>query len=215
LEKIAVLASGGLDSAALVAEQAQHSEVQPIYVRCGLAWEEEEERALRSFLTALNSPNVLPVTMLSAPIESLYGNHWSVTCKRVPAADEPDEAVFLPGRNILLVGLAAVWCSTHKVSHVAIGSLGGNPFPDATVEFFRDFGHILSVGLGHKVYVEAPFRDIHKGAIIKRFQHLPLELTMTCMAPRGRNHCGRCNKCRERQSGFQKAGVTDRTAYAR
>lgn len=204
MEKIAVLASGGLDSAALVAQQAQRAEVQPIYVRCGLAWEEEEERALGSFLTALNSPNVLPVTMLSAPVDSLYGDHWSVTCQRVPAADEPDEAVFLPGRNILLVGLAAIWCSTHEVSHVAIGSLIGNPFPDATMEFFQDFGRILGMGLGHKICVEAPFRDIHKGAIIKQFQHLPLELTMTCMAPRGSHHCGRCNKCRSGKVALRK-----------
>ena len=56
----------------------------------------------------------------------------------VPKHGDADDAVFMPGRNIVLIGLAAVWCSTRGVGAVAIGSLGGNPFPDATPEFFDE-----------------------------------------------------------------------------
>jgi 7-cyano-7-deazaguanine synthase len=155
----------------------------------------------------------MPLTILSVPMGAMYGDHRSLTGKGVPALKEPDSAVFLPGRNILLIGLAAVWCSTHQVSQIAIGSLGGNPFPDATPEFFRDSTRILSAGLGHHVQVQAPYRDLHKSEIIKRFSHLPLELTLTCMAPKGGKHCGRCNKCGERKLAFQQAGVPDRAVY--
>ena len=213
MSKIAVLASGGLDSSVLVADQARNAEVFPIYVQWGLAWEATEREALQSFLAALDNPNVMPLTLLSVPIGAMYGDHWSVTGNGVPALGEPDSAVFLPGRNILLIGLAAVWCSTHDVSRIAIGSLHGNPFPDATPEFFRDFTRVLSTGLSHQVQVEAPYRDLHKSEIIKRFSGLPLELTLTCMAPRGGKHCGRCNKCGERRLAFQQAGVPDRTVY--
>ena len=213
MSRIAVLASGGLDSSVLVADQARNAEVFPIYVQWGLAWEATEREALQSFLAALGSAGVMPLTVLSVPIGAMYGDHWSLTGKGVPALGEPDSAVFLPGRNILLIGLAAVWCSTHDVSRIAIGSLDGNPFPDATPEFFRDFTRVLSIGLGHQVHVEAPYRDLHKSEIIKRFSGLPLELTLTCMAPRGGKHCGRCNKCGERRLAFEQAGVTDRTVY--
>jgi 7-cyano-7-deazaguanine synthase in queuosine biosynthesis len=40
--KTAVLLSGGLDSAVLLAEEAARDEVQPIYVSVGLAWEASE-----------------------------------------------------------------------------------------------------------------------------------------------------------------------------
>ncbi len=214
MSRIAVLASGGLDSSVLVADQARNAEVFPIYVQWGLAWEAAEREALQSFLAAINNLGVImPLTILSLPIGAMYGDHWSVTGKGVPGLEEPDSAVFLPGRNILLIGLAAVWCSTHHVSRIAIGSLHGNPFPDATPEFFRDFTRILSAGLGHHVQVEAPFRDLLKSEIIKRFSGLPLELTLTCMAPQGGKHCGRCNKCGERRLAFQQAGVPDRTVY--
>jgi 7-cyano-7-deazaguanine synthase len=213
LEKISVLASGGLDSSVLIAKLAAGAEVYPIYVRCGFAWENMELDGLRLFIDALQNRNVKPTTVLSAPSSVLYGDHWSVTGGRVPAADEPDENTYLPGRNILLISLAAIWCSTHGVSRIAIGSLGGNPFPDATPEFFDTFARVLSKGLAHEVRIEAPLRGFHKEDLIKQFKALPLELTLTCMAPKGAQHCGRCNKCFERQQAFRKAGVTDRTVY--
>jgi len=213
LEKISVLASGGLDSSVLVAKLAADAEVCPTYVRCGFAWEDTELKGLQSFLDALHNPHVMPTTVLSAPTAALYGNHWSVTGARVPAADEPDENTYLPGRNILLISLAAIWGSTHGVSRIAIGSLGGNPFPDATPEFFERFAQALSMGLGHNVRIEAPLRGFHKDDLIRQFKDLPLELTLTCMAPLGSLHCGQCNKCFERHQAFHKAGVADRTAY--
>ena len=213
LEKISILASGGLDSSVLIAKLATDAEVYPIYVRCGFAWEEMELKGLQAFLDALHNRNVMPTTVLSAPTSVLYGDHWSVTGARVPAADEPDENTYLPGRNILLISLAAIWCSTHGVSRIAIGSLGGNPFPDATPEFFETFARVLSMGLGRKVLIEAPLRGFHKEDLIKQFKDLPLDLTLTCMAPKDGKHCGQCNKCFERQQAFQKAGVEDRTVY--
>jgi 7-cyano-7-deazaguanine synthase len=213
VEKISVLASGGLDSSVLIAKLAADVEVYPIYVRCGFAWEDMELAGLQSFLNALHNRNVMPTIVLSAPTAVLYGDHWSVTGARVPAADEPDENTYLPGRNILLISLAAIWGSTHGVSRIAIGSLGGNPFPDATPEFFDTFARVLSSGLGHRVLIEAPLRGFHKEDLIKQFKDLPLELTLTCMAPKGSHHCGQCNKCFERQQAFRKAGVADRTVY--
>ncbi len=215
MDRIAVLSSGGLDSSVLLAEEAKTAEVYPIYVRCGLAWEEMEHEALAVFLRSLNHPHVKAVTTLSAPIETMYGGHWSVSGDSVPGAEESDSSVYLPGRNILLVGLAAVWCSTHEVSRIAIGSLAGNPFPDATPKFFSDFASALSSGLDHPIDVKAGFRDLHKWEVIGQFRHLPLESTLTCMAPRGLRHCGQCNKCSERQVGFEKAGVPDPTDYVR
>ncbi len=213
MEKVAVLASGGLDSSVLLADMARSSIVHPVYIRKGLVWEGPEIEALRAFVAALNDPNIRPLTILDLPVQSIYGEHWSVTGKGIPATDDPDLMVFLPGRNVLLIGLTAVWCSTHGVGRIAIGSLGGNPFPDATPEFFREFGGLLSKALGSPIDIVAPYRGMHKEQLIQAHATLPLEKTLTCMAPREGRHCGACNKCRERQDAFKAAGVPDRTAY--
>ena len=176
--------------------------VTPIYVRKGLAWEDAEHAALIAFVRALGNPNVKPVTTLSVPVRQIYGRHWSVTGQDVPSYDAPDGAVYLPGRNVLLLGLTAVWCSIHGVSRISIGTLGGNPFSDATPAFFESFASVLSQGLGHRILVEAPFRGGSKSQLIRTHSHLPLELSLTCIAPSNGKHCGNCNKCRERREAF-------------
>ena len=214
MDKVAVLTSGGLDSCVLLADMARDAEVWPVYVRSGLAWEDEERRAIDRFVAALDSPNVRSLVELSAPIGQIYGNHWSMTGVDVPKPGDADDAVFMPGRNIVLIGLAAVWCSTRGVGAVTIGSLGGNPFPDATPEFFDEFGAALSRGLAHEITVLAPYRDRTKVDLIRENGHLPLELSLTCMTPVGGLHCGECQKCEERMDAFTAAAVEDRTEYA-
>jgi 7-cyano-7-deazaguanine synthase len=211
--KVAALASGGLDSAIMLVELAKRSQVYPIYVKAGLVWEESEKHSLENFLAALKPTNIQPVTYLSVPVGPILESHWSVTGDHVPDAQAPDEDMFVPGRNILLIALTAVWCSTHDVSRIAIGSLGGNPFPDATPEFFNSFGASLSAGLGHEISIEAPFRNRKKTDLIREFGDLPIELSLTCAQPTGASHCGNCNKCTERQQAFLEAGVDDRTKY--
>ncbi|HLF71235.1 MAG TPA: 7-cyano-7-deazaguanine synthase [Dehalococcoidia bacterium] len=230
MARIAVLVSGGLDSAVLLADLARENTVFPVYVEAGLAWEDEEQRALEAYLAALEAGDtpdpakagrvrsgaldIQPLTKLEMPLRSLYGQHWSTTGEDVPGYDAPDEAVYLPGRNVLLIGVTSVWCALHDVNTIAIGSLDANPFPDATPQFFADYGRVLSGALDHKIEVVAPYRSQHKSEIIARFPALPLHLTLTCMAPRNGRHCGACNKCRERQEAFRAAGVEDKTPYA-
>ena len=149
MARIAVLASGGLDSAVLLADLAREHEVFPVYVEAGLAWEGREKRALQAYVDALDSPAVRPPVFLEMPVRSLYGRHWSTTGEDVPGYDAPDSAVYLPGRNVLLIGVTAVWCALNDVQAIAIGSLDDNPFPDATPAFFEDFGRVLSGALAH------------------------------------------------------------------
>ena len=219
MARIAVLASGGLDSAVLLADLAQEHTVFPVYVEAGLAWEGREKRALEAYLQALDLPGIQALTVLEMPVRSLYGRHWSTTGEDVPGYEAPDSAVYLPGRNVLLIGVTAVWCALNDVAAIAIGSLDDNPFPDATPAFFEDYGHLLSDALDHPLAVMAPYRKRHKSQIIAAFPHLPLELTLTCMQPGEANghfvHCGDCNKCRERREAFRDAGVEDRTRYAK
>ena len=149
---------------------------------------------------------------------SLYGRHWSTTGEGVPDYDEPDEAVYLPGRNVLLIGVTAVWCALNDVSSIAIGSLDDNPFPDATPGFFEDYGRLLSGALAHPldgrgaVPAAAQVRD-HR-ALSGPAAAPDADLHGAAGARRRPVHCGACNKCRERREAFRAAGVADRTIYA-
>lgn len=214
--QLAVLISGGLDSAILLGDALRRGEiVQPLFIRCGLAWENVELVYLRRFLEALAGPNLRPLTILEQPVADLYGQHWSLTGRDVPDADTPDAAVFLPGRNVLLLAKALMWCHLHDVPAVALGALQTNPFPDATPAFFRDLAGVVNQAVGGKVRIVLPFSAMKKQAVMLLGRGLPLELTMSCIQPRDGQHCGQCNKCAERQFAFADAGLIDPTSYQR
>jgi 7-cyano-7-deazaguanine synthase len=213
----AVLLSAGLDSVVLAAAEARTALVQPIYVRAGLAWEEDEVAALaRVLATPPLAGRTAPLACLSFTVSDLYpSTHWAIRGEP-PAFDTPDEDVYLTGRNVALLSKAAIYCSHHGISRIVLGLLGGNPFPDATPQFFQMMGSALSCGLAHPIVIETPFDSMTKSEVIKLGVELgvPLELTLSCMNPQDGRHCGRCSKCRERLDAFHEAQVGDRASYA-
>ena len=211
---IAVLVSGGLDSAVLLGEALQaRAAVHPLYIHCGLFWEPVELDHLRRFLPALKAPALQPLHVLEMPVRDLYSVHWSVTGEGTPGADTPDEAVFLPGRNVLLLSKAMLWCHLRNVPELALAPLGSNPFPDATPEFFAALEGVVNRAVAGRVRVLQPYLHLHKADVLRRGRGLPLELTFSCIQPRGGKHCGQCNKCAERRRAFAEAGLPDRTPY--
>lgn len=211
----AVLVSGGLDSAVLLAELAgQFRRVHPLYTRSGLAWEAAELTHLRQFLRLCATPSLGELVVLDMPVADLYGAHWSLTGQGVPDANSEDAAVYLPGRNLLLLLKAMLWCRMHQADTLALGILKGNPFPDATPAFFKDFQRVVNRGIDGKVRIVTPFQRLDKAEVIRRGTALPLEWTFSCIQPQEGLHCGRCNKCAERQRAFAAAGVPDPTRYA-
>jgi 7-cyano-7-deazaguanine synthase len=214
----AVLCSAGLDSAVLVALLARSTMVTPLYVSVGLAWERAEQAALTRLLEALPFVGgVLPAVTLSLDMRDLYpSTHWAVR-GTPPAYDTPDEDVYIVGRNVVLLTKAAICCAYRQISRLAIGPLAGNPFPDATPQFFATMGRALSLGLAHDIEIVAPFASMDKADVIRLGVELgvPLVQTLSCMNPSsdGR-HCGRCSKCRERRDAFVEAEVADPTDYA-
>jgi 7-cyano-7-deazaguanine synthase len=133
----------------------------------------------------------------------------------VPGARAAFASNYLPGRNLLLVSIAAVYSARAGIGRIALALLRGNPFPDATPRFLRDAGRVAGQALGRRLVVRAPFRTLGKAEVIRRGRGLPLELTLSCARPRGTRHCGRCTKCAERRAAFVGAGVPDPTDYGR
>jgi 7-cyano-7-deazaguanine synthase len=216
-KRAAVLFSGGLDSAVLAADalvKAEH--VRALYIGVGFAWEDEERAMAARLFARPPLARAEPPVYLQFDMRDVFpSTHWAVRGEP-PAFDTPDEDVYLPGRNVILLSKAAV--STVTVSTefaLLLGSLAGNPFPDATPAFFAAMSRALSLGLDAQISIEAPFAALHKADVIKRGIELgvPLELTLSCMQPKDGLHCGRCSKCRERRDAFREAGVVDPTSY--
>ena len=120
----------------------------------------------------------------------------------------------MPGRNVLLVVKAAIWCRLHGVSELCLGLLGTSPFEDAGAEFFENLEGIVNSGAGEGVRLVRPFAAYNKVDVMRLGEGLPLGLTFSCIAPADGLHCGRCNKCAERIEAFRVGGLDDPTEYA-
>ena len=212
----AVLLSAGLDSAVLAASEARRSRVHPVYVSTGLAWEAEELAMLARLLATAPFASLAPLARLTFTVRDLYPpTHWALRGEP-PAFDTPVEDVYLTGRNVILISKASIYCAQHRIGRLALGPLAGNPFPDATPEFFSSMARAMSLGLAHDIRIETPFVDKEKSDVIALGAGLgvPFELTLSCMNPRDGLHCGLCSKCRERRDAFNEAGLADPTRYA-
>lgn len=213
--KVAVLASGGLDSAILIDYFLKRSfRVKPIYIQSGHVWEKAELFWLKRFLKAIRNKRLEPVVSLEVPVRALYHkNHWSMTGKKVPDASSRDKAVYLPGKNLLLITHGAIVCARNRIPRLALGPLKTNPFPDASRTFFKKIASVCAEGLDMNIQIDAPFLTYTKKRVMKLGEKLPLGLTFSCIRPRRFIHCGRCNKCAERKKAFQDARLPDLTTY--
>ena len=180
-----------------------------------ISWEAQELAAVDRLLVTTPFARLRPLAKLSFTVQDLYpATHWALL-GRPPGFDTPDEDVYLTGRNIILLTKAGIYCAQQKIGRLALGPLAGNPFPDATPQFFATMARALSLGLAHELAVVTPLAALHKEDVIKRGVELgvPLELTLSCMRG-GPLHCGECSKCRERRDAFIAADIQDPTAYA-
>jgi 7-cyano-7-deazaguanine synthase len=148
------------------------------------------------------------------PLQDLYGAHWSMTGADVPGETSPDEAVYLLGRNPLLLIKPALWCLRGGIEQLALATLAGNPFADATPEFFARFEEMFRAATGKRVHIARPFDRLPKERVMEMGRHLPLEFTFSCLAPVEGLHCGHCNKCAERRKAFRRIQLLDATVYA-
>lgn len=231
----AVLFSAGLDSAVLLADalarRTAGETVQALHVSVGFAWEAEERAmAARLFAKPPFAGQARPPVMLSFDMRDVFPEtHWAVR-GTPPGFDTPDEDVFLDGRNVILTAKAAVYVARNAAvtdrsartagpprtsARLLMGTLAGNPFPDATAQFLDTQSRALSLGLDLPLAIEAPFATLHKSDVIRRGVKLgvPLELTLSCMQPADSMHCGKCSKCRERRDAFREAELADPTTY--
>jgi 7-cyano-7-deazaguanine synthase len=212
---LGVLFSGGLDSATLVAHLIEAGRVvQPIYIAGGVFWEREELTAAQAFLAAIAGRQLRPLVVLDLPLADLYGRHWSITGAEVPDRETSDEAVYLPGRNPLLILKARLWCQLNGIAELALGSLASNSFADASEAFFAEFEAALDRAMSGSVRLTRPLAQLSKQEVLTLGRRYPLELTFSCLAPRQGRHCGECNKCAERARAFEQRQITDPTRYA-
>lgn len=125
--------------------------------------------------------------------------------------------VVLPGRNIILLSIVAAQVASRnggEPSEVVIGAnlADYDGFPDCRPEFLAAASKAVSLGLGARVDVVAPFVLNAKYELVNAARSFgawdALAISWSCYEG-GASPCGTCGACVKRAEGFEKAGEAD------
>lgn len=237
IEKIAViLLSGGLDSAT-VAAFAKNSgyEVKALTVHYGQVLSKEIQCA-QAISKKLNIKQ--KIVDISAFKElAWYSALTSPEIFNVPQQTDVKLAqdiplTYVPLRNSFFIILAAAYLESEILQKIekdhikpenfdakifiAANALDFAGYPDCRPEYYKRINSLLklatkvSTQYGVQIKVKAPLLHKTKKDIVKMASKLnaPLEFTWSCYIG-GEVPCGKCDACRLRTQGFEKAGKED------
>jgi 7-cyano-7-deazaguanine synthase len=175
--KVHVLASGGIDSTALIDFcLRQKNEVECVHFQYGQQNAQSEKKAFEKVI-------------------EFYGVKGAVINLGFLMNKRGEEIL---GRNALFVLIASF--SVQNPSRIALGVHVGTRYYDCTTSFTNDCQRILDGYFAGTVRLETPFINFSKSEIIsycKSF-NVPLDLTYSCQK---QNHppCGQCSSCLDRK----------------
>jgi len=144
------------------------------------------------------------------------GNPSTEAVERTPSNLPPS---FVPGRNLLFLGIAAALAYVEQAQYIVGGwnVIDYSGYPDCRPEFFTTMGQAIGNAMGYARDAEhaivAPLVHLRKDEIVQLGHRLnaPMHLTWSCYAG-GSVPCNECDSCRIRIDGFAKAGIVDGAA---
>lgn len=220
--RVAAIVSGGLDSITLAHHLAASGELGRV-VSFNYGQRHMRELEFASLTADRLGVEWTLVDMRETLRGVLPGNALTGTVA-VPEghyAADTMAATVVPGRNLMMISIAAAHAQALGLSGVAIGVHSGDHFiyPDCRTEFIEAAQAAIVLGAGELapdgwVGLVAPFIGGDKTDIARRAGQLdvPIDLTWSCYQG-GVRHCGRCGTCVERAQSVHDAGVFDPTVY--
>lgn len=232
-----VLFSGGLDSTACVYwAKDRYEKVILLSLLYDSKEDEVIEKTNKNYSSLLNLEGKIISIPFLGEFTQLAGSKLSKYETKPPSfssfseldqdklTKETAKQVWVPGRNILFLSLAAAFADSIKepVDIIFGANLEeGETFPDNTKEFVDKMNEVIGLGCMNKVKVQAPFHDLLKIDIVKYLENMGanLEFSSSCYSVKDWTddgkpiHCGKCESCLRRKRAFSKAEILDKTLY--
>jgi len=223
-KKIAViLLSGGLDSmvvGALAKEQGYD------IIALTVDYNQRHRVELQSADKVAQYLNVQEHIVLPLDL-SVFGGSALTDDIAVPKDGVGDDipVTYVPARNLMFLSLTLGLAEARGAKDIFIGvnALDYSGYPDCRPEFIQAFEHLAELATkagdeGQGFAIHTPLQHMTKSDIALEADRLGIDAGMSwsCYDPvADKLHCGLCDSCRLRKRGFQQAGLTDPTEYAR
>ncbi|KOY81874.1 7-cyano-7-deazaguanine synthase [Lysinibacillus macroides] len=185
-DSVLVLASGGIDSTALIEYYASKKyKVSALFFDYGQISRTKELQAVRK-------------------VCSYYGIKLEEAQLGFTLKNTSGEFI---GRNALFITSAFNFLP-NNYSKISIGIHSGTPYYDCSKTFVEDFQRIVDGYFEGTVLIDVPFVEFTKGQIIEYClqENVPINLTYSCENGYEKN-CGKCLSCLDRREFLGKSDL--------
>jgi 7-cyano-7-deazaguanine synthase len=227
------IVSGGLDSictAAYLTREKGYDLYMLTYIYGQRAKKEVQQAREFSKVLKAKDHRVIDIAFM----KNLYGRTNVLTDSKQHLPKNFDYSIVVPIRNAIFITIATAWAMSIKANLVAYGAHGGDShYPDCRPEFIKSITKTLNLaevdgiisGLRHKITVWSPAMDgMDKSKLLSiGYKIMGDEIfnTWSCYSEGVKNtstnilHCGICESCINRKIAISKAGIKDKTHYAK
>ena len=158
-------------------------------------------------------------------LDSIGGS--ALTDDAIAVPEEQTEGIpvtYVPARNTVFLSIALGWAEVLGAADIFIGvnAVDYSGYPDCRPAFIDAFTQLANVATragveGDRYSIHTPLMQLGKDDIVKLGARLGVDYSQTVSCYQATDEglaCGRCDACRLRREGFEKAGLEDVTRYA-
>lgn len=220
--KAVVLVSGGLDSTTVLALARQQG-----FACYSLSFDYGQRHRAELFAAERVSTALGDVEhkVVRLNLDSIGGS--ALTDDAIAVPEEETEGIpvtYVPARNTVFLSIALGWAEVLGATDIFIGvnAVDYSGYPDCRPAFIDAFQQLANVATrvgaeGGRYTIHTPLMELGKDDIVKLGARLGVDYSQTVSCYQATDDgraCGRCDACRLRREGFEKAGLVDVTRYA-
>jgi len=166
-------------------------------------------------------------------MKELYGNSNVLTNTNLPIPSKFDNSIVVPVRNAVFITIATAWAFSVNADLIVYGAHSDDfSYPDCRPKFIESITNALNIGeedkinsgVKRKISIWSPsLEGISKYELLKLGHEIlgdTIFESWSCYSNgkkihRDILHCGECESCINRKMAFTKAGIEDKTVYAK
>lgn len=221
VQKAVVLVSGGLDSTTVLALARQQG------FACHTLSFDYGQRHRAELLAAERVSAALGDVehkVVRLNLDAIGGS--ALTDGRIAVPEEPTEGIpvtYVPARNTVFLAIALGWAEVLGALDIFIGvnAVDYSGYPDCRPAFIDAFTQLANVATrvgveGGRYRIHTPLMTLGKDDIVRLGVSLGVNYAQTVSCYQATDSglaCGRCDACRLRREGFERAGIPDPTRY--
>ena len=225
--------SGGLDSvctAAYLSKEKGYDLYMLTYIYGQRAKKEVQQARKFSKVLKAKDYRIIDISFM----KNLYGRTNALTDSKQRLSENFDYSMVVPVRNAIFITIATAWAMSIKANLVAYGAHSGDiHYPDCRPEFIKSITRTLNMaeidgitsGIRKKITVWSPAMDgMDKSKLLSIGYKIigdKIFKTWSCYSNGVKSsrtnilHCGKCESCINRKIAIRKAGIEDKTHYAK